>query len=134
MLLPQERLWLKWQPQFRNSGGVVGFFAGENDMDAFDEQLVPFWRGDDAVLSGGKRFGCECNRGICYCGKGFNRIGKYCSQQWRCRGLLYRENDMDTFGEKLVPFGRAMKSYSDAIAGIDVEAVTNSRNGWQSSG
>ena len=25
-----------------NSGGVVGFFAGENDMDKFGEQLVPF--------------------------------------------------------------------------------------------
>ncbi|MDQ9838654.1 hypothetical protein RFY10_00030, partial [Acinetobacter baumannii] len=27
-----------------NTGGVVGFFTGENDMDAFGEQLVPFGR------------------------------------------------------------------------------------------
>ena len=33
---------------------------------------------------------------------------------------------MDTFGAQLVPFGEAMKAYSDAISGIDVEAVTNS--------
>jgi len=32
-----------------NSGGVVGFFAGENDMDAFGEQLVPF--GEAMMLS-----------------------------------------------------------------------------------
>lgn len=25
-----------------NSGGVVGFFAGENDMGAFGDQIVPF--------------------------------------------------------------------------------------------
>ena len=25
-----------------NTGGVVGFFAGENDMNAFGEQLIPF--------------------------------------------------------------------------------------------
>lgn len=41
-------------------------------------------------------------------------------------GFFTGENDMGAFGENLVPFGKAMKSYSDAIAGIDVEAVTNS--------
>ena len=25
-----------------NSGGVVGFFAGENDIEAFGKQLIPF--------------------------------------------------------------------------------------------
>ena len=33
---------------------------------------------------------------------------------------------MDTFGENLVPFGEAIKSYSDAVKGLDVDAVTNS--------
>ncbi len=28
-----------------NSGGSSAFFAGENDMDAFGEQLVPFGEG-----------------------------------------------------------------------------------------
>ena len=41
-------------------------------------------------------------------------------------GFFVGENDMDLFGSQLVPFGKAMKSYSDAIAGIDAEAVTNS--------
>ena len=37
-----EKLWLRWRLRYRTAGGVVGFFAGENDMDAFGEQLVPF--------------------------------------------------------------------------------------------
>ena len=35
-------------------------------------------------------------------------------------------NDVNTFGEKLVPFGEAMKAYSEAIMGMDSAAVTNS--------
>ena len=35
-------------------------------------------------------------------------------------------NDVDTFGEKLVPFGEAMKAYSEAIMGMDSAAITNS--------
>ena len=35
-------------------------------------------------------------------------------------------NDVDTFGEKLVPFGEAMKAYSEAIMGMDPAAITNS--------
>lgn len=39
---------------------------------------------------------------------------------------------MDLFGEQLVPFGEAMKAYSDAISGIDVEAITNSATAGKS--
>ena len=33
---------------------------------------------------------------------------------------------MDTFAEQLVPFGKAIKDYSLAVKGLDVDAVTNS--------
>lgn len=49
-------------------------------------------------------------------------------------GFFAGENDMGAFGENLVPFGKAMKSYSDAIAGIDVEAVTNSATAGKAGG
>ena len=41
-------------------------------------------------------------------------------------GFFAGNNDMDDFGEQLVPFGAAIKAYSDAVKGLDVEAVTNS--------
>ena len=38
------------------------------------------------------------------------------------------DNDLATFGEQLVPFGRAMKNYSLAVTGLDANVVTNSAN------
>ena len=38
------------------------------------------------------------------------------------------DNDLETFGEQLVPFGTAMKNYSLAVTGLDASVVTNSAN------
>lgn len=109
-----------------NSGGVVGFFAGENDMDAFGEQLVPF--GEAMMLFSQAVKGLDANVIVesATAGKALIELANTVPNSGGVVGFFTGENDMDTFGEKLVPFGRAMKSYSDAIAGIDVEAVTNS--------
>lgn len=109
-----------------NSGGVVGFFAGENDMDAFGEQLVPF--GKAMMLFSQAVKGLDANVIVesATAGKALIELANTVPNSGGVVGFFTGENDMDTFGEKLVPFGKAMKSYSDAIAGIDVEAVTNS--------
>lgn len=41
------------------------------------------------------------------------------------------DNDLETFGEQIVPFGEAMKAYSDSITGIDAEAVAASTTAAQ---
>ena len=109
-----------------NSGGVIGFFTGENDMDAFGEQLVPF--GEAMMLFSQAVKGLDANVIVesATAGKALIELANTVPNSGGVVGFFTGENDMDTFGEKLVPFGKAMKSYSDAIAGIDVEAVTNS--------
>ena len=109
-----------------NSGGVVGFFAGENDMDAFGEQLVPF--GEAMMLFSQAVKGLDANVIVesATAGKALIELANTVPNSGGVVGFFTGENDMDTFGERLVPFGKAMKSYSDAIAGIDVEAVSNS--------
>lgn len=104
-----------------NTGGVVGFFAGENDMNAFGEQLIPFGRamrnfanevaGIDASViteaaTAGKALAEMASTGVV--------------------GLFAGENDMDDFGEQLVPFGRAMKGFSDAVSGLKADVIQNS--------
>ena len=37
-----------------NTGGAVGFFAGNNDMDDFGEQLVPFGDGHQSLFRRGQ--------------------------------------------------------------------------------
>lgn len=109
-----------------NTGGVVGFFTGENDMDTFGEQLVPFGEAmknfSDAVT------GLKADVVIesATAGKALVELANTVPNSGGVVGFFTGENDMDTFGAQLVPFGEAMKAYSDAISGIDVEAVTNS--------
>lgn len=109
-----------------NTGGVVGFFAGNNDMDAFGRQLVPFGEAmknfSDAV-SGLK---ADVVIESATAGKALVELANTVPNSGGVVGFFSGENNMDMFGEQLVPFGRAMKAYSDAISGIDVEAVTNS--------
>ena len=109
-----------------NSGGVVGFFTGENDMDAFGEQLIPF--GEAMMLFSQAVRGLDANVIVesATAGKALIELANTVPNSGGVVGFFTGENDMGAFGENLVPFGKAMKSYSDAIAGIDVEAVTNS--------
>ena len=109
-----------------NTGGVVGFFAGENDMDAFGEQLVPFGEAMMNFSNAVKGLDADTIVNSATAGKALIELANTVPNSGGLVGFFTGENDMDTFGSQLVPFGKAMKSYSDAISGIDVEAVVNS--------
>lgn len=111
-----------------NSGGVVGFFAGENDMDDFGEQLVPFGRAmkdfSDAV-SGLK---ADVIQNSVTAGQALLELANTVPNTGGVVSWFTGDNDLETFGEQLVPFGTAMKNYSLAITGLDASVVTNSAN------
>lgn len=109
-----------------NSGGVIGFFTGENDMSAFGAQLIPFGEAMMGFASAVQGLDADAVTNASIAGKAMAEMATTIPNSGGVVGFFAGENDMDAFGENLVPFGKAMKSYSDAIAGIDVEAVTNS--------
>ena len=109
-----------------NSGGVIGFFTGENDMSAFGAQLIPFGEAMMGFANAVRGLDADTVTNAATAGKAMAEMATTIPNSGGVVGFFAGENDMDAFGEQLVPFGRAMKSYSDAIAGIDVEAVTNS--------
>lgn len=109
-----------------NSGGVVGFFAGENDMDQFGEQLVPFGKAMKDFGDAVRGLEADAIVNSATAGKALVELANTVPNTGGVVSFFTGNNDVNTFGEKLVPFGAAMKSYSDAISGMDVEAVTNS--------
>lgn len=109
-----------------NSGGVIGFFTGENDMSAFGAQLIPFGKAMMGFASAVQGLDADTVTNASIAGKAMAEMATTIPNSGGVVGFFAGENDMGAFGENLVPFGKAMKSYSDAIAGIDVEAVTNS--------
>lgn len=109
-----------------NSGGVVGFFAGENDMGEFGKQLVPFGEAMKAFGDAVRGLEADAIVNSATAGKALVELADTVPNTGGVVAFFTGNNDVDTFGEKLVPFGEAMKAYSEAIMGIDSAAITNS--------
>lgn len=109
-----------------NSGGVVGFFAGENDMGEFGKQLVPFGEAMKAFGDAVRGLEADAIVNSATAGKALVELADTVPNTGGVVAFFTGNNDVDTFGEKLVPFGEAMKAYSEAIMGLDSAAVTNS--------
>jgi len=109
-----------------NSGGVVGFFAGENDMGEFGKQLVPFGEAMKAFGDAVRGLEADAIVNSATAGKALVELADTVPNTGGVVAFFTGNNDVNTFGEKLVPFGEAMKAYSEAIMGMDSAAVTNS--------
>ena len=109
-----------------NSGGLLSFFAGENDIDDFAKKIVPFGKamkdyGDSVV-------GLKASviTDSVTAGKALIELANTVPNSGGVWGFFAGENDVDDFGAKLVPFGKAMKEYGDAVKGIDADSIVNS--------
>ena len=109
-----------------NTGGVVGFFAGENDMNAFGEQLIPFGRAMRNFANEVAGIDASVITEAATAGKALAEMASTVPNSGGVVGFFAGENDMDDFGEQLVPFGRAMKDFSDAVSGLKADVIQNS--------
>lgn len=109
-----------------NTGGLVSFFAGENDMTAFGKQLVPFGEAMKAFGDAVRGLEADAIVNSATAGKALVELADTVPNTGGVVAFFTGNNDVDTFGEKLVPFGEAMKAYSEAIMGMDSAAITNS--------
>lgn len=109
-----------------NTGGVVGFFAGENDMNAFGEQLIPFGRAMRNFANEVAGIDASVITEAATAGKALVEMASTVPNSGGVVGFFAGENDMDDFGEQLVPFGRAMKDFSDAVSGLKADVIQNS--------
>lgn len=111
-----------------NSGGVVGFFAGENDMSAFGEQLVPFGKAMKEYADAVSGLKADVIQNSVTAGQALMELANTVPNTGGVVAWFTGDNDLASFGEQLVPFGRAMKNYSLSVAGLDAAVVTNSAN------
>lgn len=109
-----------------NSGGVVGFFVGENDMGAFGDQLAPFGKAMKDFGDAVRGLKADVIVNSATAGKALIELANTIPNTGGVVSFFTGGNDIDTFGAKLATFGKAMKDYADAISGMDVEAVVNS--------
>lgn len=109
-----------------NSGGVLGFFSGENDMETFGEQLIPFGKAMMDFSSTVKGLDADVVVNAATAGKAIAEMASTLPNSGGVVGFFAGENDMNTFGEQLVPFGKAMMDFSLAVKGLDADTIVNS--------
>ena len=109
-----------------NSGGVVGFFAGENDMDEFGAQIVPFATAMvrfSAIVAG--NFDSKAVEAAVHIGTAMAEMEETIPNCGGVASWFAGDNKLDKFGERIVEFGEAMVDFSDVVSeGVDKKAMT----------
>lgn len=109
-----------------NTGGVVDFFTGSNDMDDFGKKLVPFGTAIKSYSLTVKGLDAEAITNSAIAGKSLVELANTIPNTGGLVSWFTGEQNLGTFGDQLAPFGTAIKAYSISVAGLDVNAISNS--------
>lgn len=109
-----------------NSGGVAGFFAGENELDDFATKLVPFGKAMKKYSEAVTGIDATAITNSATAAKGIVQVANSLPNSGGVAGFFAGDNELDGFASKLVPFGKSLKKYSESVTGVNVSAVNNS--------
>lgn len=109
-----------------NSGGIVSWFTGDNDMGNFVTKLVPFGKAMKEYSDAIAGMNPEAVTASATAGKALVELANALPNDGGIVSWFTGDNDMGDFASKLVPFGKGLKGYSDAVIGVDAAAITAS--------
>ena len=101
-------------------------YSIQNGLSDFADELVPFGESMAEFSNAISGMNADLVSKAATAGKALAEMATTLPNSGGVVGFFAGENDMDKFGEQLVPFGKAMKDYSLAVKGMDVGAVSNS--------
>lgn len=107
-------------------GGLVSFFAGDNRMDAWGMQLV--WFGTFLKAYGNEIQGLNANAitESATAAKALSEVANNIPNTGGIVSAIAGDNRIDVWGMQLVYFGAFLKLYSEKVAGINADVVTES--------
>lgn len=108
-----------------NTGGLISFFTGENDMEKFAEGLVPYGRAIrtfSLIVAG---IDAEAVKAAADAGVAIAEMAATIPNTGGLVSLFTGENDMGTFGGRLASFGRAIVGFGNQVEHLKPEAVKN---------
>lgn len=116
----------KMAEKIPNSGGVLGFFVGENDLSTFSKMLPDFGTNmknysnnikglDKSVESNSEKIKNAMKHII--------EFAEDIPNEGGVAGFFAGENNISTFGKNLKDFGKYFKEYADKIKDISTEKI-----------
>lgn len=115
-----------------NMGGVVGFFAGDNDLATFGSRLVTFGASLKTYSMSVAGLAIDPIYQSISAARAMAQLATILPSDGGFWSLFKDDTiSMSTFGSEIVSLGKGMKAYSDAVAGISVDTVMGSIVGAQ---
>lgn len=106
-----------------NSGGLVSFFTGDNDIDDFGKKMVAFGTSLKSYALSVKGIDTEAVEASAAAGTVVADLAKNLPNSGGVAGWFMGDNDMDSFGEQLTSFGKHLRIYANSVRGITPESV-----------
>ncbi len=114
-----------------NTGGLVSLFAGDNSLTSFAEQLAPFGAGMKAYSEAINGIDAAAITNSATAAQSLVELSNKLPNTGGLASFFTGEQSLTSFAEQLVPFGTAMKEYSETINGMNpatVEASASAAN------
>ena len=109
-----------------NTGGLASLLNGDNSLLSFGSQLPQFGSQIKAYADSIIGIDTEAVTASATAAKALVEVANALQNEGGLKSLFTGGSGFENFAAQLVPFGNGMKSYSDSVAGVNAEAMTNS--------
>ena len=111
-----------------NTGGLISFFSGDNDLATFAEDLIPFGAAMALFSNTVKNVDEGAVVGAANAGKALAEMANTVPNTGGLISLFSGDNSLTSFALQLVPFGAAMVLFSNTVKNVDEGAVVGAAN------
>ena len=105
---------------------LTSFFTGKNSLSDFGNQLVPFGKSLKAYGKAVSGVDATSISKSATATKALVKVAKSIPNEGGLFSIFTGDNDLSSFAEHLIPFGKSLKAYGKAVVGIDTKAITGS--------
>ena len=109
-----------------NSGGLISWFSGDNDMATFGAQLVLFGTAMKDFSNEVSGIDEGAVTAAATAGSSLADMAKNLPESGGLWSVFSADNDLSTFAKEIKKFGEGMKDFSDEVADVDESAITSS--------
>jgi tape measure domain-containing protein len=111
-----------------NTGGLISFFAGDNDLGTFGTQLSSFGSAINSFSTSVAGINKEAILAAATASSSLVTLANTIPNTGGLVSFFAGDNDMATFGTQLKSFGDGLKGYSDSVSGINIDSVNAATN------
>ena len=109
-----------------NVGGMASWFAGDNDLETFGENLASFGVSLSDYSDSVKNVDPDKVTTSATAAQAVVDMANTIGNSGGMKSWFSGDNDLETFGEDLVSFGKSLSDYSDAVADVEVSKIEES--------